>query len=110
MNFAKFGVVASVPSVSVTECAGVLVCASNANMVAVVSSILPRHVIIRSGILFSSSVLSVPPVSSQDRVSAVRYLILAQCSTSKTRSDRQSRYCASLLVTSAKFKIHQRNL
>lgn len=57
MNSTKVGSVASLPSASVTDCAGVLVCAFNAKMVVVVLSIFPSLATTRTGSSASSVVL-----------------------------------------------------
>lgn len=83
MNSAKVRCVASVPSASLADCADVLVCSSNVNMVVGVSSIFSPLAITGTGSSFYSGVFSVSSVSSWNRESADWCLTPARCFKSK---------------------------
>lgn len=70
MNSAKVGGMVSVRGALVTDCVGVLVCASSAKTVVVLSCTFLPLAITRSGSSSASGVLSVPSVGSRARASA----------------------------------------
>lgn len=107
ITFTKVDDVAFVPSESETECLGMLLCASNAKIEVVASSIFSSLTITRTGSSSSSGVLSLPSMGSHHRASSAWCMTPAQCTTSKSNSNIRSCHRVIISVASAKFEIHQ---